>query len=154
MGGAKIYNQGLMTEGLKSQFEIVYQDFKKYEDFLKAESENIKKERENFNEFAVQNKDNMDLVLERLFEINERPTFYREDFQKLGLKLYYTYETLQNVLEIPQEIRTEIENLKPRYYYNIFEGQAKVIDQEYVDKISSLSKETYKQNLKKYFEQM
>lgn len=143
-----------MEQGLKSQFEIVYQDFKKYEDFLKAESENIKKERENFNEFAVKNKDNIDLVLERLFEINERPTFYREDFQKLGLKLYYTYEALQNVLEIPQEIRTEIENLKPRYYYNIFEGQAKVIDQEYVDKISSLSKETYKQNLKKYFEQM
>lgn len=143
-----------MTEGLKSQFEIVYQDFKKYEDFLKAESENIKKERENFNEFAVQNKDNIDLVLERLFEINERPTFYREDFQKLGLKLYYTYEALQNILEIPQEIRTEIENLKPRYYYNIFEGQPKVIDQEYVDKISNLSKETYKQNLKKYFEQL
>ena len=143
-----------MEQGLKSHFEIVYQDFKKYEEFLKKESENIKKERESFNNFVVENKDDTEVILSRLFEINEKPTFYREDFQKLGLKLYYTYETLQNILEIPQEIRTEIESLKPRYYYNIFEGQAKVIVKEYVERISNLSKETYKEHLKKYFEQM
>lgn len=113
----------------ETYFEVVYNEYKQYENFVKEIAPKIKKEREEFDKYVTENLDKQEELLEKLFELNEKPVQFQNDLLKLQVKLIYTYEALKDTIEIPQEIKTEIENfVKPKILFLIDNGEAKEID--------------------------
>lgn len=113
----------------ETYFEVVYNEYKQYENFVKEIAPKIKKEREDFDKYVTENLDKQEELLEKLFELNEKPVQFQNDLLKLQVKLIYTYEALKDTIEIPQEIKTEIENfVKPKILFLIDNGEAKEID--------------------------
>lgn len=143
-----------MEDILKNIFEIAYKEFKDYEIYFKAIAPEIKEKREQFTEFVVSNKDNIDLLAEKLFENDVIPEMHKLDLINLQNRLIYTYETVKDVLEIPAEIKTEIEAfIKPKQVYLIQAGEAKELDPEHTKKIKTSAKEHYKIQVEKLIQQ-
>jgi len=137
-----------MEEILKNNFEISYQEFKEYEQFLKNAAPKIKKEREEFTQFTIDNSSNTEAITDKLFEIETTPVNYQNDLLKLQNKLITTYHTVKDCIEIPAEIKKEVESLiSPKQIYKIKNGEAQEIDPSYTEKIKVESKKYYKQML-------
>lgn len=137
-----------IEEVLKTDFETVYQEYKSYETFIKGIAEEVKKNREGFAKFAQENSTDADKIVDKLIEVNEKPILYQNDFMRLQLRLVYSYDLVKGILEIPQEIKTEIENSRPKQLFKIENGEAVVLDQELIDKIKQKTVENSREYLK------
>ena len=137
-----------IEEVLKTDFETVYQEYKSYETFIKVIAEEVKKDREGFAKFAQENSTDADKIVDKLIEVNEKPILYQNDFMRLQLRLVYSYDLVKGILEIPQEIKTEIENSRPKQLFKIENGEAVVLDQELIDKIKQKTAENSREYLK------
>lgn len=138
-----------MKEVLESIFEVNYKEYKDYENFVKALAPLIKKDREDFQEFAKNNLEDESLLVEKMFDINAKPAYYQNDLILLQNRLVYSYETIKDVIEIPQEIKQEIENfVKPQLQYKVESGIAIEIDAEKTEKITKQAKENYLEIIK------
>lgn len=130
-------------------FETAYKEYKEYETFVKEIAPQIKTERENYQKFVKENLDNLDLCTEKLFEINEKPAHYQNDLILLQKRLIDYYEIAKEVVEIPQEIKTEIESfIKPQQIYFIQNGAAKEINPEKTKELREKVRETYNEIIK------
>jgi len=139
-----------MKEILQNNFEVAYKEFKEYETFLKNAAPKIKESREQFVQFSQENNDNTALLTERLFEDQVIPTYYQNDLLKLQNKVITVFETVKDVLEIPAEIKTEVEALiPPKQMYKITAGTAEEIDPEHNSKIKEEAKKYYQEMLEK-----
>lgn len=137
-----------IEEVLKTDFETVYQEYKSYETFIKGIAEEVKKDREGFAKFAQENSTDADKIVDKLIEVNEKPILYQNDFMRLQLRLVYSYDLVKGIVEIPQEIKTEIENSRPKQLFKIENGEAVVLDQELIDKIKQKTVESSREYLK------
>ena len=137
-----------IEEVLKTDFETVYQEYKSYETFIKGIAEEVKKDREGFAKFAQENSTDTDKIVDKLIEVNEKPILYQNDFMRLQLRLVYSYDLVKGIVEIPQEIKTEIENSRPKQLFKIENGEAVVLDQELIDKIKQKTAENSREYLK------
>lgn len=142
-------------EILENIFEVVYQEYKDYENFFKSTAPKIKQQREDFAKYAEENISNIDLVTEHLFEIEAEPQFYQNDLVKLQNRLYITYQTVKDVIEIPAEIKKEIEAFpQPKQIYTIKNGTAQEIDLEYIGKLKTEAKKQYSVTVKELVSRM
>jgi hypothetical protein len=137
-----------IEEVLKTDFETVYQEYKSYETFIKGIVEEVKKDREGFAKFAQENSTDVDKIVDKLIEVNEKPILYQNDLMRLQLRLVYSYDLVKGIVEIPQEIKTEIENSRPKQLFKIENGEAVVLDQELIDKIKQKTAENSREYLK------
>lgn len=134
-----------MEEIIKNNLEVVYKEFKDYEAYFKGIAPKIKEAREKFSEFAMQNYDDTDVLMKNYLENDVTPELHKADLITLQNKLIYTYEAVRDAIEIPAEIKNEIESfIKPKQVYIIQAGEAKEIDPEHTAKIKSAAKEYYK----------
>lgn len=144
-----------MEEILKNVFETTYKEYKDYEQFFKSAAPKIKQQREDFAKYAEQNASNTDLITEHLFEIEAEPQFYQNDLVKLQNRLYITYHNLKDVIEIPPEIKKEIENFpQPRQIYTIKNAATEEIDSEYLKQLKEEAKKQYSETVKQMVERM
>lgn len=131
---------------LENNFNAVYQEYKEYQTFLKNSAEEIKKQRENL---AKISNDNEEEIIEKAFEVLTKPHYYAEDLLKLQVRLKSIYDFSKDVLEIPSEIKEEIDKfLVNRQIYRIEKGAPKEIDTEYTKKLTEEAKKHYKEQLK------
>ena len=137
-----------IEEVLKTDFETVYQEYTSYETFIKGIAEELKKNTEGFAKFAQENSTDADKIVDKLIEVNEKPILYQNDFMRLQLRLVYSYDLVKGIVEIPQEIKTEIENSRPKQLFKIENGEAVVLDQELIDKIKQKTAENSREYLK------
>lgn len=114
---------------LEDVFENEYSEYTLYNNYVKSISKKIAKEREEFAKFALQNKEDMEKVLDHMFDVNEKPALLGLDIVKLQTRLFNTYNVVKDIIDIPKEIREEINSLpKPRLAYKIENGEAVAID--------------------------
>lgn len=127
---------------LEGIFETVYNEYKEYKDFLNSQTKDIEKGRNSFAKFAIDNKDNMDLITDKLFEVNEKPALQKNDFVKLQNKISNIYDVLKDVIDIPKEVREEINSIpKQRLSYKIEDGKAVEINVDMNNEIRKYAKE-------------
>lgn len=127
---------------IKEIFETTYAEFKQYESYLQAESKKLEKDRANFAKFALENKSNMDIIVERMFEVNEKPALQKNDLVKLQNRLINMYDIIKDVIDIPKEAREEINSLpRPRMSYKIEEGKAVEINKDMNNEIRKFVKD-------------
>lgn len=131
-----------ITKTLEGIFETVYSEYKEYKDFLNSQTKDIEKGRNSFAKFALDNKDNMDLITNKLFEVNEKPALQKNDFVKLQNKISNIYDVLKDVIDIPKEAREEINSIpKQRLSYKIEDGKAVEINVDMNNEIRKYAKE-------------
>lgn len=134
-------------EVLKNYFEIIYLEYKDYEKFIKTIAPQVIEDRKNFASFAQENKDNIELLIDKLVEVNEKPVLYQNDLQKLQLKLAFTYEAIKEIIEIPLEIRAEIEKTNTKQLFKIENNEAIPLNEELLTKIKEQTKSSSRQYL-------
>lgn len=131
-------------EAQKIYLETVYNEYKEYKNFIEEQAPQIKKDRENFEEFAKENTSNPKLLTQKLFEVNQKPAFYQSDLSRLQVRLVTVYDAYKDLFEIPQEIKTEVKEIKiPKNVYKIEKGKAIDIDPEYSKKIKETVEKEY-----------
>ena len=140
-----------MEEKLKSRLELVYSEYIEYKNFLK---EHYKPQEQLRNEIIEQLKTETDTdnLLNLFFEKAEKQAMYQADFIKLQNRLFHTIEDYDDLIEIPQEIKEEVKNMKFTQIFKIKNGKDLVVDKDLVD----AAKETIKNNIEtltKYFKQ-
>ena len=52
------------------------------------------------------------------------------DLNQLGARFRYYYDAYKDFIEVPQEIKTEAENINIKFLYTIQDGEKKIADQE------------------------
>lgn len=131
-------------ETQKLHLETIYKEYKDYMNFLEEQAPQIKKDRENFQDFAKENTSDPKLLTQKLFEVNQKPAFYQSDLSRLQVRLVTVYDAYKDLFEIPQEIKTEVKEIKiPKNVYKIEKGKAIDIDPEYSKKIKETVEKEY-----------
>lgn len=141
-----------MKETLEAIFDTAYNEYKEYETFYKNIAPQIKEQREQFIKFSQENQDNIDVLTDKLFDIETEPLNYQNDLLRLQTRLVHTYNAIKEAIEIPAEIKTEVEKfVLSKQIYTIRTGEAIEIDPEYNKKIREEGKKYYKQLLEQQF---
>lgn len=127
---------------IKEIFEITYAEFKQYESYLSSEAKSLEKERANFAKYALENRANMEMIVEKMFEVNEKPALQKNDLVKLQNKLTNMYDIVKDVIDIPKEVREEINSLpKQRMSYKIDGDKAVEINKDMNNEIRKYVKD-------------
>jgi len=138
---------------IENIFETAYKEYKEYENFVKEIAPQIKIDRENYQKFVKENVDDLELCSDRLFDINEKPAHYQNDLLLLQNKLINYYEISKEVVKIPQEIKTEIEEfVKQQQIYTIKNGTAEEVNPQKNKEIREKIKEEYTKIVKNFIE--
>lgn len=141
-----------MKEILENNFEQVYKEYKEYESYLKSAEEKIKTEREQLPKLLQDNENSQHIIIDKLFELQSLPLIQRQDLLNLNTRLIYTYNAVKDVIEIPEEVKREIEQfMPPKQHYKIESGEAKEIDPQYSKDIKEKAREYYQLEVDKYF---
>lgn len=121
-----------MEEKIKAILEKVYTEFVEYKEFLK---DKIKRPDEIRKEVAekIKNQTDIDQIKQILFESSEKQMMYQADFIGLQNRLFHTIENYKDLIEIPQEVKKEVENIKFIQIFKIKNGKEIVVSQEIVD---------------------
>lgn len=119
---------------LFSTFEERYKEFKEYSDFYIKETEKVK---ENILNEELLNSLNTPEKIED-FVLNNQilPQYYALDMEKLKERLLASYEDIGLFIEIPQEVKEDMEavqKLKTKMIFKIVGGQAEIIDPNHLE---------------------
>lgn len=127
---------------IKEIFDTSYSEYKQYDLYLKTEYKKLEKERGGFAKFALENKSNLDIVIEKMFEVNEKPALQKNDLVKLQNRLINMYDIIKDVVNIPKEVREEINSLlRPRMSYKIEGDKAVEINKDMNNEIRKFVKD-------------
>lgn len=117
-------------EQLKNIFEQTYKEYKEYESYVKEIAPQIKKDRENLSEYLLQTKDSEEQIAENIFEAIQNTSFLQNDLLKLQTRLHNQYEMIKDIVEIPAEIKQEIQSLpKTEQTYTVKNGELIMLDE-------------------------
>lgn len=142
-----------MEEKIKANLEKAYTEFVEYKEFLK---DKIKRPDEIRKEVAekIKNQTDIDQIKQILFDSSEKQMMYQADFIGLQNRLFHTIENYKDLIEIPQEIKQEVENMKFIQIFKIKNGQEIVVSQEIVDQAKDQIKNLLSKDMEgmlKYF---
>lgn len=134
----------MSKEILENNFNTIYKEYKDYKNFVEKITPEIAQSRKDFRIFALENKDNLEKVTDKLFEVNQAPAFYQKDLFELSKRLIYVYRAVKDSIEVPEDIKEEILSLtRPKFVYKIVNGEAVDIDPSYTEKIKKETKKSY-----------
>ena len=117
-----------MQNKIELHLETVYKEFEEVKYYLTNFKKNIEEKKKKVAE-KTENKTEE--------EVNE--IFYKEiawitalegDLQQLTGRLYHTYQAYKDLIEIPQKIKEEVENLKFTLVFNVRAGEVETVDKE------------------------
>ena len=117
-----------MQNKIELHLETVYKEYEEVKYYLTNFKKNIEENKKKVAE-KTQNKTEE--------EVNE--IFYKEiawisalegDLQQLTGRLYHTYQAYKDLIEIPQKIKEEVENLKFTLVFNVRAGEVEIVDKE------------------------
>lgn len=140
-----------MEEVAKARLEGVYKEFTEYRDYYKSIYKTPEDRRKQIAEKIKDKKEEQD-ILDTVFELNFKYNMYEKDIMNLLTRLYHTAVAYQDIIEIPQEVKKEIENFKMIQSYTYKNGEEKEINQEENKQLKEALKENYNRILKEFGE--
>ena len=115
---------------MQSKLEQVFKEyiiFKEYVESNKKSQEELRTEIANL----VSNMDTEDEgYLEVMFKNLGEKNLEILDLNQLGARFRYYYDAYKDFIEVPDEIKTEAENINIKFLYTIQDGEKKIADQE------------------------
>ena len=115
---------------LQSKLEQVFKEYIIFKEYVES---NQKSQEELRTEIAnlVSNMDTEDeSYLEVMFKNLGEKNLEILDLNQLGARFRYYYDSYKDFIEVPDEIKTEAENINIKFLYTIQDGEKKIADQE------------------------
>ena len=115
---------------MQSKLEQVFKEYIIFKEYVES---NQKSQEELRTEIAnlVSNMDTEDeSYLEVMFKNLGEKNLEILDLNQLGARFRYYYDSYKDFIEIPDEIKTEAENINIKFLYTIQDGEKKIADQE------------------------
>lgn len=137
-------------------FNKVYSEYKTYKKYYDEKIPEVKKEREEFAKFAEANKDNMELLTEKYYDISETFVRHDKDVFVLQTKLLNFYDAYGELLDIPKDIVEEISSFeRPFLYYNVnSSGSIEEVVTPELTELKKQQKKAYKETIKNFLSRM
>lgn len=141
-----------MKEIAENIFQTTYKEYKDYESFFAKKNKTAEERRQEIAKFVLENQEDQEAVINKVFESGVGYMFHEKDLYTLKVKLYTTYKAYEDILEIPQEVRTEINNFKTDpLYYLIENGVEKELSTDLIQEIKNQIKKEYNKVLEESF---
>ena len=115
---------------MQSKLEQVFKEYIIFKEYVES---NQKSQEELRTEIAnlVSNMDTEDeSYLEAMFKNLGEKNLEILDLNQLGARFRYYYDAYKDFIEVPDEIKTEAENINIKFLYTIQDGEKKIADQE------------------------
>ena len=115
---------------MQSKLEQVFKEYIIFKEYVES---NQKSQQELRTEIAnlVSNMDTEDEgYLEVMFKNLGEKNLEILDLNQLGARFRYYYDSYKDFIEVPDEIKTEAENINIKFLYTIQDGEKKIADQE------------------------
>lgn len=115
---------------MQSKLEQVFKEYIIFKEYVES---NQKSQEELRTEIAnlVSNMDTEDEgYLEVMFKNLGEKNLEILDLNQLGARFRYYYDSYKDFIEVPDEIKTEAENINIKFLYTIKDGEKKIADQE------------------------
>lgn len=115
---------------MQSKLEQVFKEYIIFKEYVES---NQKSQEELRTEIAnlVSNMDTEDEgYLEVMFKNLGEKNLEILDLNQLGARFRYYYDSYKDFIEVPDEIKTEAENINIKFLYTIQDGEKKIADQE------------------------
>ena len=115
---------------MQSKLEQVFKEYIIFKEYVES---NQKSQEELRTEIAnlVSNMDTEDEgYLEVMFKNLGEKNLEILDLNQLGARFRYYYDAYKDFIEVPDEIKTEAENINIKFLYTIQDGEKKIADQE------------------------
>ena len=115
---------------MQSKLEQVFKEYIIFKEYVES---NQKSQEELRTEIAnlVSNMDTEDEgYLEVMFKNLGEKNLEILDLNQLGARFRYYYDAYKDFIEVPQEIKTEAENINIKFLYAIKDGEKKIADKE------------------------
>ena len=115
---------------MQSKLEQVFKEYIIFKEYVES---NQKSQEELRTEIAslVSNIDTEDeSYLEVMFKNLGEKNLEILDLNQLGARFRYYYDSYKDFIEVPDEIKTEAENINIKFLYTIQDGEKKIADQE------------------------
>lgn len=133
-----------MKEIAENIFEVIYKEYKEYETFFSPKIKTAEERRTEIAKYVVDNKEDQQGIIDKVFESGVGYLFHEKDLNNLKTKLYHTFKAYEDILEIPQEVRLEINNFKIEPLYFIIEnGVEKELNKELISNIKNQIRQEY-----------
>jgi hypothetical protein len=131
--------------------EKVWTEYSEYKEFVKTISKPIEELRKEVASKVTINT-TPEEAQELFFQGFEKTMLHNGDFVNQQNRLFYTVEALKNSIEIPKEIKKELENIKFIQIFAIKDKKETVINQEALDFTKSQIKEAMSNGVKQFKE--
>jgi hypothetical protein len=141
-----------MEEIVKAQLEGVYREYIEYRDYYKSIYKTPEERRDEIAK-SVETLENKQNILDLVFELNFKYNMHEKDMMNLLTRLYHTVVAYQDIIEIPQEVKKEVENFKMIQAYTYKNGEEKEINKEENKQLKELLIQNYDTILKQFGEQ-
>ena len=115
---------------MQSKLEQVFKEYIIFKEYVES---NQKSQEELRTEIAnlVSNMDTEDeSYLEVMFKNLGEKNLEILDLNQLGARFRYYYDAYKDFIEVPQEIKTEAENINIKFLYTVQDGEKKIADKE------------------------
>lgn len=133
-----------MKEILENNFQQVYDEYKKYESFFAPKIKTVEERRKELATFINENKEDTELVLNKVFEEGTKFLFHERDLQNLRTKLFNTYKAVEGVIDIPKEVVKEITDFKIENQYYIINNNEEIpLNEEFMSQIKESIRRDY-----------
>ena len=130
---------------MQSKLEQVFKEYIIFKEYVES---NQKSQEELRTEIAnlVSNMDTEDeSYLEVMFKNLGEKNLEILDLNQLGARFRYYYDSYKDFIEVPDEIKTEAENINIKFLYTIQDGEKKIADQELYENYKTQFLEANKQ---------
>ena|SRR5690349_18727361 len=118
-----------MEERLIAYLEKVWNEYTEYKEYVKLISKPVDELRKEVAKKITEATSEEDIT-DIYFNSVEKVMLHNGDFINQQNRLFYTVETLKNSIEIPEEIKEEVKNLKFVQIFAVKNKEATVINEE------------------------
>lgn len=121
-----------MNETAIAYLEQIWTEYTEYKEYIKTIAKPIEELRKEVAQKITPNT-TPEEAQQLFFSGYEKIMLHNRDFINQQNRLFYTVEAYKNIVEIPQEIKTEVENIRFLQIFAIKDGKETVINQEALD---------------------
>ena len=115
---------------MQSKLEQVFKEYIIFKEYVESNQKSQEELRTEIATEIVALEKYDEAYLELLFKHIGEKNLEATDLDRIGARFRYYYDSYKDFIEVPDEIKTEAENINIKFLYTIQDGEKKIADQE------------------------
>lgn len=117
---------------MQNKLQQVYKEYIDLKNYIKEDNKNLEELKKQAHNEAVE-LETLEEQAGYFFDKIGIKDVLRIDFTELQKKLYYFVQAYSELIEVPEEIKKEVEDYKVKNVFTVLKGEVKVVDKELYD---------------------